>query len=1038
MTAARYRFVARESVDPASAGLLLPDRHQREVIDHRTGPLLVTGGPGSGKTTTLVEAVAARVEEGSAPGSILVFGFGRRGASRLRRRIAARLDRTGDEVPVFSFAAYAFAILRLAAAARDAPPPILLPGPEQDVIIRRLLASDTIDWPESVRPALATSAFVAQLRDLLLRATERGVSAPRLAELGRRHDRPEWISAADFVTRYVDVLALSSVTGAASYDTAEIVRAAASELADQPDLITPPRFVFVDELHDIDPASVALLRLVSAGASITAFGDADSATFGFRGGDARIMRQFTDLFPHSDGNPADHIDLPVCHRSAKELVTAAHAVSQRLSGGAHRASDHAPRPESGDGDVVVLEVPSATQQGAHVAQWLRTAHLRDGVEWSRMAVIVKSATQLGPIERALRHAAIPIRSGSDDTPLSAQPLVTHLLTAIRCGLDPKSLDEETASALLQSPYGGGDALSERRLRQALRTQATADDTFRSSGELLVEALREPSLLVSIPDELWADPARRIAGLMECARDTVGTVEDVLWAVWDRSNLGETLARRAVSADSRAFGADAGLDAMMTLFDWAAKFTDRLPGAGCEVFVGHVLEQRLPADSVAEHARRGPAVELLTAHSAKGREWDLVVVAGVQEGVWPNLRPRGSLMGAEYLVETLTSGAADVVDPIKVLLDEERRLFYVAMTRARDRLLVTTVADDDEELPSRFAAELGVEPERRDTVTTPLTLSGLVARLRRVAIGPDGPERDDAIALLARLAADGVAAAHPDRWWGVAPLSDDGPIVDDGGTVNLSPSAIEKADRCGLRWLLEQHGGSEPPGIAQQLGTLVHAAAERAATAPDPRSAMEQVLADHIDTLPKEATWKVAQERERVFGMADQLAQWLDANPREFVAAERAFRVDVPVPDTTVTASLKGKVDRLELDLTGRLHVVDIKTGTAKPRKAEMERHLQLAAYQVAIQRGAFEALAPGAPPGGGELVYPELGSKAASTMTQPALPDAANPGWAEEKLAGVAKTMAGSTFLAIHSDKCRTCAVKQCCPISGKGKPVTG
>ena len=1018
--------------------MLVLDATQRQIVAHQNGPLLVRGGPGTGKSTTLVESVAARVSDGIDPARILVLGFGRRGATRLRRDITVRLGGTGAEVPVYSFPGYAFAVLRTAAARRGQPPPHLLKGPEQDVIIRELLAEDRFAWPEEIRPALGTRAFATQLRDLLLRATERGVSAPELVRLAHRHHRPEWITAAAFMSRYVDILALRSMTGGAVYDSAEIVRAAATELADQPDLIPRPEAVFVDELQDTDPAHRQLLTVLAGGGGhLVAFGDSDSATFGFRGGDATAMTEFTERFRTVTGEPAPEKLLTVAHRSAVAPLTATTAVAQRLRG-TDRYRHRVPRGEVGAGQVSAVTLPTVTTQAGHIAQWLRHAHLAEEVPWSRMAVLVKSAAeQLPVIARTLRHCGVPVEVGTDDRPLSAQPVVRHLLTVIRCAWDPSLLDEDTAVALLHSPYGGADALLERRLRQELVRIATVADNFRSAGELLVELLRDPTDLAELPDEQWARPARRICALLECARQAKGSVEDVLWQLWDTAGIAERLTRRALSTDPRSVAADDDLDAVMTLFAWAADFTDRLPGAGADMFAQHVLEQVLPADTLAPRAHRGEAVSLLTAHAAKGREWDLVVVAGVQEGQWPNLRPRGSLLGAEYLVDVTAGRAADDVDAVAVLLDEERRLFLNACTRARDRLLVTAVADDDELQPSRFLDELDVPVEHRDAADRPVTLTGLVAELRTAAAGPAGEDRDAAIALLSRLARQGVPGADPDDWWGLRELSDDRPLALPGERLDVSPSALSTMNQCGLRWMLENHGGNEPPGLPQQIGNLMHAAAETAAGLPadEQEAAMTAFIEQHADALPTPAPWTVPHNRRAMTDMTDAYLSWLHRNDRELVAAEHGFRVDLPAGDTGVDLRLKGSIDRVEQDLSG-IHIVDLKTGDPMTKK-EAATDPQLAAYQFAVDQGAVRTSSGSA--AGASLVYlSKAHEKTGAVVREQAAPaDDPQSQQARRTVVATAQAMTAATFEAVHTDRCRTCRVKQCCPISGRGTAVT-
>src|SRR4051794_1824173 len=195
------------------------DDAQRRVVDHRGGPLLVLAGPGTGKTTTVVEAVVARIEAGADPEQVLVLTFRRRAAAELRTRITTRLGRAPKEPPAPTLHSYAFGVLRRESALRGDPSPRLLAGPEQDLVVRDLLEGDLAagapDWPPRLHPALPTRGFAQELRDLVMRAYERGVTAQELDRLGRVQGRDDWQAAARFMRQYAGVTALQD---AASYD----------------------------------------------------------------------------------------------------------------------------------------------------------------------------------------------------------------------------------------------------------------------------------------------------------------------------------------------------------------------------------------------------------------------------------------------------------------------------------------------------------------------------------------------------------------------------------------------------------------------------------------------------------------------------------------------------------------------------------------------------------------------------------------------------------------------------------------------------
>jgi superfamily I DNA/RNA helicase/RecB family exonuclease len=1057
------RKAERRRTDPALRLVRAPSMPQlppqldgaaRAAVEHRGGPLLVLAGPGTGKTTTIVEAVVARVERGEiAPEQALVLTFSRRAAAELRDRIAGRLGRTIREPIARTFHSYAFGLLRAEAARRGEPAPRLLSGPEQDLVVRELLRGDVDagapNWPARLRPALLTLGFAQELRDLLQRAIERGVSSSDLIALGRRYQRDDWIAAGIFARQYGQVSALRE---AASYDPAELIRAAVTLLRSQPYVLQAIQaqhvFVAVDEYQDTDPAQEELLALIAGARDLLVVGDPDQSIYGFRGADLDGIKRFPDRFTAPDGTPARVLALGTCRRSGSELLAASRRIAARLGGlGTHRRLVAADGLPLGRAEVHVFG--SSGAEASYITNRLRAAHLVAGVAWSRMAVLVRGAVSLPVLRRALQSSGVPVSVRSDEQALVDVPIVRALLRVLEIAtgrLDLTGPDgPDLALELVTGPLGGADPLALRRLRQELRRLELAAGGGRASRNLLADALTAPAELAAV-EPRTAAPASRVARLLAAARDTAadnfGTAEAVLWAVWNSAGLAQRLAATALGGGPGAAAADRDLDAVVALFDTAARFGDRLPKAGPSVFLDHLLGQQIPGDSLAPQAPSAEGVRLLTAHAAKGLEWDVVVLAGVQEGGWPDLRDRGSLLGAQQLLDVV-NGVADNLGPAAAAgrLAEERRLFYVAVTRARRQLIVTAVRDDDAQ-PSRFLDELmPVESDERPVTRVPrgLDLPSVVAELREVVAGAtetaaDGRaqlRRRAAAAQLARLAAAGVRGADPRQWYGLAALSDAKPLAGDADEVRVSPSKLESFERCELRWILESAGGTAADSAAQGIGTMIHALAEQAAEedlGPDQLRARFDLAVQRVDLGPG---WYAGRQRERAASMLEKLIEWMNGNPRAFVAAEREFRI------TIGRAVLAGQVDRLERDAEGRLVVVDLKTGKSQPKKDELAEHAQLGAYQLAVAEGAFDEIAPGSrTPGGAELV--QLGGKQKRVLVQ--AQDALAAGeetWAHRMVRRVADGMAGATFDAVDNDMCRSCPVRTSCPVQREGRQVT-
>ncbi len=1032
------------------------DDDQQRVVAHRGGPLLVLAGPGTGKTTTLVEAVVDRVErDGVDPEHILVLTFSRRAAGELRDRVAARLARTTREPLARTFHSYAYGLLRREAMLLQEPEPRLLSGPEQDLLIRELLAGDVEEfgaraWPAKLRPALLTSGFASELRDLMLRAVERGVGPEELALLGRRERRPDWVAAARFLRQYADVTSLRQPP---AYDPAELIRAAVAHLHDDPQLLADERAarqaVFVDEYQDSDPAQVELLQLIAGGGrDLVVVGDPDQSIYAFRGADVAGIREFPEQFRTARGEPAPTVALRVARRFGDELLAASRRVARRLGGPpAHRDL----RTTVVDpGKVEVHLLGSASQEATYIAQRLREAHLTEGVPWSSMAVLVRSAAPLPVLRRALQAAGVPVAVRLEELAVVEQPAVWPLLRLLALATGRATLDETLATELVTGPFGGADPLALRRLRQELRRHELATGGGRASVGLLVAAIDDLGGLAAL-DQASVRPAARVARLLAAARAAVATpgatAEDVLWALWQGSVLADRWSRTAVEGGSAGAAADRDLDAVLALFDAAGRFVDRLPNAGPGVFLDHLLGQQIPADTLAARAPEGDSVTLLTAHAAKGLEWDVVAVAGVQEGVWPDLRLRGSLLASERLVDIVAGREHGPAQRVSAALAEERRLLYVAVTRARRRLLVTAVRGEDSH-PSRFLDELvpwaGDEEERPVTrVPRGLDLRSLVAELRAVvcavpeAIDPltGAPYTDEvrtqSARHLAALAAEGVRGADPSEWYGLLDLSDVSPVRADDDDVRVSPSKVEALARCGLKWLLEASGGTKGDSSSQGIGSLVHELAAEAATRGLDAADLLALFEERWRTVDVPVGWWGDKQRARAREMVRRLAAYLAARQGRFVAAEQEFEVRLG------RAVLTGRVDRLEVDEGGRPLVVDFKTGTRKPPEGELARHPQLGAYQAAVEAGAFDDLVDGMRSSGGAALH-QLGNGAnASTQWQAPLSADDDPDWARRLVVETADGMSAATFRAIDNSYCGFCPVRSSCPVHPEGRQVS-
>lgn len=1061
------------------------------MVDHKAGPLLVLAGPGTGKTTTLVESVAARIARGGDPERILVLTFSRKAAVELRDRMALRMG-AARAPRATTFHSFCYALVR---AHQDSDlfvePMRLLSGPEQDVTVREVLAGQPdlerlglahVRWPDELRACLTTRGFADEVRAVLARSRELGLGPDSLDAFARRIGRPDWRAAAFFLAEYLDVLDMQGVL-----DYAELVHRAVL-LAHRPEaaqrLAARYDAVYVDEYQDTDPAQVRLLHaLAEGGRTLVAFGDPDQSIYAFRGADVNGILEFPHAFPRADGRPAPVEVLRTSRRSGAALLAATRLLTQRMpltrlpaeKVRAHREL----APDRDGGRVEVFTYPTAGTELDNIADILRRAHLEDGVPWGDMAVLVRAGSRTIPtVRRTLTAAGVPLDIDGDDLPLRHEPAVAPLLTALRAvataeaSVRPEAgtsteepeqswLDTETALTLLASPLAGMDAADLRRLGRALRDEerAAGNPLPPPSDELLARALAEPERL-AVHDPTYARGAQRLGALLRKARERLaggGSAEEALWDLWEGTPWPSRLERAARRGGAAGRNADRDLDAVCALFATATRAEERIGGRGTLNFLAEIEAEDIAADTLTRRAVRPDAVRLMTAHRSKGLEWRLVVVAGVQEGLWPDLRRRGSLLeadriGRDGLAEPLTPGA---------LLAEERRLFYVAATRARERLVVTAVKApaDDGDQPSRFLTELGVEPKDvSGRPRRPLAVAALVAELRATTVDPRASDtlREAAARRLARLAAladeDGrplVPSAHPYRWWGMfEPTESKVPLRDRDQPVVLSGSALDQlANTCSLQWFLGREVKADAPAtVAQGFGNVVHVLADEVASGHTPADLA--VLMERLDSvwnaLAFDAPWKSAQEKDNARVALERFLKWhvMDRAGRTPVASEHDFDVTLEAGDFEVR--IRGQMDRVEADGEGRAYVVDFKTGKQAPSAAEVARHPQLAVYQLAVHEGAvdeaFDGVRP--EPGGAELVQLRQGAaKRDGGETLPKVQgqeplDGGEGEWVGDLLATAAGKVLDERFTPTAGQHCTHCAFRASCSARPEGRHV--
>ncbi|SJN30193.1 ATP-dependent DNA helicase SCO5183 [Microbacterium esteraromaticum] len=855
---------------------------------------VIIGAPGTGKTTALVDRVVHLLGDGTLrPEEVLVLTASRQAATALRDRIGVRISQATPGPLARSLGSFAFQLVRGAMVRAGAEPPALLTGADQDRIIAELLAGDaedeTITWPEMLSASVrASKGFRSELRAFLAECTELGVTAEELRSSGSE----TWAATADFLVEYRSVL---NALRFAHRDAADLLAEAGAILrtADAASLgpLAPLRVVLIDDAQEFTRGGVAVVQaLRERDIAVLAFGDPDISSGAFRGASPELFAQLV-------GALGDVHVLDGPHRQAPALTALTRTLTQAIgvSGRVEHRRAPAPVDEDIDSAVSTFIAPSPHEELDRIAGVMRGWHLSEGISWENMAVIAHDTRQVTQLETELAAREIPTRAAGVQRPLGSETVVRDIVGIIDLALTPVA--ERTPQQLeeaLRTPFGGMDAIGLRRLRARLRHLELEQGGSTPARELLRQAMAQPThlTLIDAPESRVAERFANTLAAVGAAAAEGETIHDLLWRVWDQARAVDGRRLHAAWRETalQAAGAETAraLDALVSLFDAAKRFVERTPNETPDRFVRDILDSEVPEDSLSTPDRPG-RVTLLTPATALGTEFEAVVVAGVQDGIWPNVRLRGGMLQTWRLADAISAARGghpatipDSLDRRRSALHDELRLFVRAISRAGARLLITAV-DDDDMTPSPFFAFLPRPgpPEQHASAEHPLTLRGLVARHRRVltTVRSDSPRatavRADAAAQLAVLAREGVAGADPADWYGVRPVSTDAPLRDlTVAGARVSPSKMESFEECGLNWVIASLGGDTVMPPTAGIGTIVHEAMERV-----PDGEIEQlrtILAEHWPELDFETEWIGRKERRRADVFIDRLHAYLAA------------------------------------------------------------------------------------------------------------------------------------------------------------------
>ncbi|MFM5903651.1 MAG: PD-(D/E)XK nuclease family protein [Microbacteriaceae bacterium] len=925
---------------------------------------IVYGSPGSGKTTALRELALSQLRQGLDPNQILVLAASREAANTLRDDLALAYQSATSGPLARTVTSFAFQLLRHDALARGVRAPELISGAEQDLLLAEVIAQadhESLPWPKHINEqVLSLKGFRAELRELLTVCLEHNLTPGELSSLAQEAESPKWVAASVLLESYLQKLRQPEFEN--RHDASTLLTVATELLVNTANLLPEVeqiRLILVDDAQELTPAAKRLLQaLVRPGVGLVLFGDPDAATLGFRAADPRSMTilmrslssEFQQVVLRSEAARNPELSKVLANISAE--LPSEHAGLQRR--------DYVPERTllEDTSSIESYVFNDAISEVAAVARRLRELHLNEKLPWSQVAIVARSRSILERFETALAAESVPAairgsRQALRDS-FAARNLLEIAALVMLIANHDHVISTDEAKRLMLSPFCGIDSLGLRRLRRVLRRLELDIEGDRNADQLIADLFLARGSL----SEINTSEARTAAKFLQRIFDAIDlvkagqSIEQVLWTIFSGSTAHRDWVRQSENLDEVGAQINQNLDSLVALFGAANRFVERYPEAPAQKFVEQQLALDLPEDSLEMNYRDDNRVDLVTPAGLIGRRYRVIIVVQLQEGIWPNLKPRSSLLGAMNLDQFLSQRNEKVETLSRNELPDELRMLHKAVGAASERLIVTAVDSEDQQVSSFFRTMFGKIPEAQDFSRPRFTLRGMVGQLRRTLIeSRDSAERLASAVGLARLSLEGTPGAHPENWYGLLPISTTEPLFDldqdPDSEVWLKPSQLENFLDCPLHWFLNAHGGSDKT-FETNLGILIHSALEQE-NGHTPEQ-LWQLIEHRFDAIDFEADWLHSRERAKAKRMLGVMSSYLDKVSRdgvEVVGREVEFRFKLG------RALVNGKVDRIERHPDGSIMIVDLKTSATITSVDDAQLHPQLGLYQLAFEAGAF-------------------------------------------------------------------------------------